>query len=747
MDEISNFINARYIGSTEGAWRIFEMPLTERHPPVVHLQVHLENFQRVYFTEDNAQRVAAEQPPPTTLTSFFSLCANDDFAKDILYCDVPKYYTWNSSQKNWMRRKRGQPVEPGIFETQTIGRIYTINPKQGDCYYLRLLLISVPGPTSFEMLRQFEGRTYTTYRQACIARGLLEDDHIHRLTLQEAAISQSPHSLRNLFAILLTQTNPSNPMELWQEFVSELSEDFVQQNNESAENARNMALTEIQNILDAMDGSCLQTYGLPLPLPNTNVIQRNIGQEYTRQLNYNPAQQQEIANDNYRKLNTEQRLIFDNIVTKIQDGVGGLYFLDAPGGCGKTFLIETLLAHQRSQGKIAVATASTGLAATLLPGGKTVHSTFKIPLNVATYETSTCSIKKESALSKMLQEASILIIDEATLLHRKVLEAINTSMQDLKSSNELMGGLLLLLCGDFRQILPVVRNGTRANIVDACLKSSELWKFVKTFTLHTNMRVQLHGDEGVQSFAADLLQLGNGDIQTEMAPDHVSIQSFGQRCDNINSLLNHVYQDLQTNYTDTDWLMSRAVLAPHNDSVAKINDMLLSQLPSALSTYMSINTMVNEEEAVQYPAEFLNSIEISGLLPRKLQLLRSIKPPQLMNGTRCVMIACRTNTIEVQICTGAHKGEHHLLPRIPLQPSDTTFPFMFQRKQFPIRPCFAMTINKSQGQTLQSIGLDLRQNIFSHGMLYVALSRTGRRDNISYLSPTLPRNVVYKEVL
>ena len=149
--------------------------------------------------------------------------------------------------------------------------------------------------------------------------------------------------------------------------------------------------------------------------------------------------------------------------------------------------------------------------------------------------------------------------------------------------------------------------------------------------------------------------------------------------------------------------------------------------------------MVDEEQSVKFPAEFLNSIEVSGLpqhilslkVGMPVMLFRSIKPPELMNGTRCIIHSCNRNTVEVEIAVGAHKGEFHLVPRIPLQPSDTTFPFKFQRR--PLKGCFAMTINKAQGQTLHSIGLDLQQLVFSHRMLYVALSRSGKRDNIAYL--------------
>ena len=81
-------------------------------------------------------------------------------------------------------------------------------------------------------------------------------------------------------------------------------------------------------------------------------------------------------------------------------------------------------------------------------------------------------------------------------------------------------------------------------------------------------------------------------------------------------------------------------------------------------------------------------------------------------------------------------------------PSDTDLPFTFRRLQFPVRPCFAMSINKSQGQTFKAIGIDLTNPCFSHGMFYVAVSRTGTSNNINILaSRRKTRNVVYPEVL
>ena len=190
-------------------------------------------------------------------------------------------------------------------------------------------------------------------------------------------------------------------------------------------------------------------------------------------------------------------------------------------------------------------------------------------------------------------------------------------------------------------------------------------------------------------------------------------------------------------------------------SVKSIARLLAGKLPTQTHTYTAINSVVDEEQAVQFPVEFLNSIEVSGLPPHVLDLkcgmpvmlLRPIKPPELTNGTRCIIHKCNRHFVEVVIAAVIYSGQPYSIPRTPLRPSDTMFPFQFERKQFPLRPYFAMAINKAQGQTLKVIGLDLRQPVFA-GMLYVALSRTGKEDSITTsLSQGLARNVVYTEVL
>ena len=203
-DEISQFQEARYVGSTEASNRILGLHMHERFPPVMQLAVHLENGQRVYFYETTVLHQAHNEPPRTTLTQFFILCQHDDFAKTLTYPDLPHLYTWDGRGKKWRRRKRGAKHldHPNIFKAQCIGRVYTISPNQQECYYLRMLLHHVKGPSCFDDLKKVNGTTCITYRQACLQLGLIPDDNHLNHALTEANMSQSPHLIRKLFAIM-----------------------------------------------------------------------------------------------------------------------------------------------------------------------------------------------------------------------------------------------------------------------------------------------------------------------------------------------------------------------------------------------------------------------------------------------------------------------------------------------------------------------------------------------------------------
>lgn len=163
---------------------------------------------------------------------------------------------------------------------------------------------------------------------------------------------------------------------------------------------------------------------------------------------------------------------------------------------------------------------------------------------------------------------------------------------------------------------------------------------------------------------------------------------------------------------------------------------------------------MNQDEVVNYPTEFLNSLDLPGIPPHVLtlkigvpiSLLRNINPPRLCNGTRLSVKKMMNNIIEATILNGKFKGEDVLLPRIPMIPTD--MPFEFKRLQFPVRLAFAMTINKAQGQSLQVCGLNLENPCFTHGQLYVACSRVGKPSDLFVYTPDgKTKNIVYSKAL
>lgn len=760
-DEITRYQVGRYVNCNEAIWRIFSFPIHERHPTVVHLAVHLENGQRVYFTASNvAQR--AETPPATTLTSFFAICQSDAFARTLLYSEMPRYYTWNASSKKFQRRKQGDavPGHPDVRSNDALGRIYTVHPKNDECFYLRLLLVNVRGPTSFESLRTVNGIVCPTFRAACQELNLLENDTHWDTTIAEAIISASPSQIRTLFAIIISTCFPSNPRDLWNKYKDNMSEDILHRirvssrnpDLEANEEMHNQALLLIEDMCYLMCGSLLVRLGMPAPDRGMNDA---FNRELEREREYDRHELDQSVQTNVPLLNSQQKEVYDTLMKVIDDGNGGLFFLDAPGGTGKTFLMSLILATVRARSDIAVAVASSGIAATLLEGCRTAHSALKLPLNLQTTEQPTCNIAKHSAMAKVLVASKIIIWDECTMAHKRALEALDRTLKDLRNDSRCFGGAMILLSGDFRQTLPVIPRSTAADEINACLKSSNLWRYVKKLQLAANMRVALLNDPSAEDFSKQLLTIGNGRVPVDESSGLISFPpNFCNFVSSKDELINKVFPNIIANHKNNKWLSERAILAAKNKDVDDLNFVIQNQIVGTLHSFKSIDCVTNEDEATNYPTEFLNSLDVPGLPPHNLQLkvgsvvimLRNLNQPKLCNGTRLVIRKLMINVIHATILKGKFKDEEVLIPRIPMIPTD--MPFEFKRIQFPIRLAFAMTINKSQGQSLSVCGLNLENACFSHGQLYVACSRVGKPSALFVLAPdNKTKNVVYHKVL
>ncbi|CAN1250925.1 ATP-dependent DNA helicase PIF1 [Linum perenne] len=280
-------------------------------------------------------------------------------------------------------------------------------------------------------------------------------------------------------------------------------------------------------------------------------------------------------------------------------------------------LIRSLLSKVRSQGQIALVVASSGIAATLLPGGVTAHSRFKIPLEVDA--TSTCAIKKGTSLARLMESASLIVWDEAPMVHRLSFEAVDRTLCDIM-----------------------------------------------------NMPTE-----------------GPSDTLTTPGPNQTRLEA-------------------------------------------------------------------------EYPVEFLNALTFNGMPEHQLRLkpyaivmlLRNLNPSAgLCNGTRILLTHLGEHTLRGLIIGGSFEGTIAIIPRIVLDKTDPNWPFTLKRRQYPVRLCYAVTINKSQGKTLEHIGIYLPNPVFSHGQLYVALSRARSVEGVhisiqndANIPETSTRNIVYKEI-
>ncbi|XP_024892751.1 uncharacterized protein LOC112467995 [Temnothorax curvispinosus] len=466
-DEVKLYESGRYISSSEAVWRILAFPIHERYPAVFHLAVHLENGQRVYFNSKNlVERIS--NPLQTTLLAFFELCKTDDFAKTLLYCEVPFYFVFKNNK--FERRKRGMNVDgwPGIKKDNVLGRVYTIHPNNTECYYLRMLLYEIRGPTSFLELKTVNGVVCSTFQSACKALGLLEDDKHWDNTLEEAALCDSSFKLRELFTVMLVFCQLNEPMSLWEKYKDSLSEDITRQVESELQSSAqqimdevyNRCLVMIEDAVLALGGQELQQYGLSQPKRLGEVLRNR---DYLRETNYDVNILAQVVSNNEGLLTDEQFAVYRQVLSSIELSAGQVFFLDAPGGTGKTFLINLLLAKVRSECGIALAVASSGIAATLLEGGKTAHAAFKLPLNLNYVETPLCNISKQSNMAQVLRDCKLIVWDESTMAHKGGFEALSTTLKDIKGNDGVMGGVTVLLAGDFRQTLPVVQRGTRAD--------------------------------------------------------------------------------------------------------------------------------------------------------------------------------------------------------------------------------------------------------------------------------------------
>jgi hypothetical protein len=676
-------------------------------------------------------------------------------ANDVLYQDFPSKFVYDKKAHKWKPRQRGF----------AIGRMYYAQPTAGERFYLRLLLTAVKGPTSFENLCTFQNIVAPSFREACLARGLLENDQEWLQCLEEAKSMATGRQLRELFVTILRDCAPSDPANLWNTYWPHICDDLryqLQHNNirinPTDEDVQDYGLYLINKLLLVAGKSLSQNW--PYMPQVTQNWEAELGNRLIQeQRRYDVVEQAELAAHNQDSFNPDQRAVFDEIMHAVNNKTGQTFFLHGPGGTGKTYVYTTLCHQLRSQGKIVLCIASSGIAALLLPGGRTSHSTFQIPLIIN--ESSTCPIARNSNKAELFQNTDLIIWDEALMQHRHIHEAVNHTLKDILDPNRPFGGVPVVFGGDFHQILPVIEKGSRPQVVGACLQRSILWQHIKVLHLKINMRLNTD-DVEEREFAKWQLEVGKGGHTDENGninlPDHFKCPQ-----NTVASLIDSIYPGIYDAAQHSDQYFSeRVILASKNDDVDDLNHHILQKFPGEERVFHSADSIANDADGeVLYPAEYLNSINCSGLPLAHLALkvgcpvmvLRNLNMAGgLCNGTRGILTRIRNRVLEIRLITGEHAGEKVFIPRMKLHPIEGQLPFNLSRLQFPLRLCFSMSINKSQGQSVWHVGLDCRSPVFTHGQFYVAVSRVRSVHNIKAIWPSTSevaqtKNIVYNEVL
>lgn len=271
------------------------------------------------------------------------------------------------------------------------------------------------------------------------------------------------------------------------------------------------------------------------------------------------------------------------------------------------------------------------------------------------------------------------------------------------------------------------------------MKNSRIWSHFKRFRLHENMRVQNGHDS--EHFKQWLLAIGEGKTYNKFEKENDLFELPSDMISEKN-LIDEIYGNKIR--IEDESIHEKVILAPRNSDVLELNNKIIEKLEGPLHHSYGIDYMNDNEQnatADYFPIEFMNSFTPNGLPPYDLQLkkggivilIRNMNVAEgLCNGTRLKLLNIKPYVLTAKIISGVGKGKIVMLPRIDLQPSEEEVPFTFTRRQFPIRLGYSMTINRAQGQSFDHVGIWLTIPVFSHGQLYVAVSRCRYRNKLRF---------------
>jgi hypothetical protein len=806
VDEISEYISHRVLSAAEASWRILGFHMKRQDPAVTCLKVHLEGQDNVTFdANDGLENIEKSLCGQSSLVRYFnrpwglwdSQTYVGYYTDNILYSSI-KQIPVHASSTAWQdntdfpRPPWWQFGMPQLLHTHThlgikrqwvvprdgvnkhLARLQLLMPNNGDVYYLRALLKYFPA-RSFDELYFVNGIKHPSYQAAAIARGLFDTHNEATMCFIEAcSVCYTPKTLRALYVVCLIEG--ANGLELLTDHGSEMLEG----NGGNYDERWNNMLLDVQSRLEQLNRS-MGDFNLPTPHGRRSLVEKY----WDNNKKTHAAEQWQAMKDSI-DTNAEQLHAMDAIDNALEHSLqnapsatGNMLFINGRSGCGKTWLANYAIASTNKLGHITVACAPTGLAALNFENGNTAHYTFNLPV-VDNYGGATEAIESNLDASadraELLRECKLILWDEACNQSVQCIKAASDAVCTLCNidKNTPFAGKCVIFLGDFRQIPPVVVSNSKQDVINDSIVSWSKFTAIEQLPLVESQR-----DKHDPIYASWVLSLGNGTCQTEritmdrpvantstmqttqydkMTP----IPDFVKATESTNEAISTTFPNLN----DPQGCSKCAILCTSNLEVDHINSTILDQMDNGqlteeLEGVTCLATEVRQAAQFLQCEDHLENINKPGVPPHRLYLkvgsicfvMRNLsRENKMMNGSK-VLITKIVGNYQIW-ATHLETNEEFIFPRIQFKFGDIGATIL--RKQFPLRLCYAMTKNKSQGQTLQKVAVCEHRLAFAHGQSYVSYGRVCNATSmLVLLSDNHPqidhvkhiRNIVWKELL
>jgi hypothetical protein len=762
-DELREWQRMRHVGVAEALMRMRHIPLNKSTVGVTVLYVHKPGENMVAFFEDADDDGVTSD---SQLLRYFNR-STDVLLDNVTFADYYSTYTLmdNLPKKSGRKCFRDTCDAPKYACERCRPHVARIEHFKTDdeLQAIRDLLRHRPA-RSFEDLRTINSVTYQSYVQAAEALGIRRANEFAEVLQEtinpnvelwgragEVPFVGCPHQLRRLFVMMAIAG--ASTLELFNRFHHYLSIDMpLGSNRRIDDEERNHLLLQSLSDLLFKERLTLTDVGLPEIDDQRDALEAERGRysrsslkKTSRAFRHLDPQQREILLQIERSVtgHAPKRARDEHTRNLVQKTSGELFFLQGRPGRGKTFLTNILAARLRQKGHIVAISSPSAKGALHYEGGTTCHKAFGIPIFDADSQHSPQSkITKNSASGKILIAASLIVVDEASMLHQKVINTIDTLLRFLMDNDAPFGGKTVLFSGDTGQLSPVTKLPGRDAAIQASIVAHPMMQRMKVLTLHSSKR---QAADVPFSAWLDLLADGNGQdggFSIEV-PDTIGITSNHEEA--LEWYLQDAIPPQAQNICPSTWdLYSAAIIAYTNQDVDWYNEYILRAVSTA--THNDLWETYATEEFAEVSGtnlatpDYMESYHEPGTpdhvfracIGARCTLTRNYLPSRgLVNGAFLMIMGRTANTITVRnITQGPFFGNEDVLFRFTFNISVKEM-FDFNRKQFPLRLAYAGTVHKYQGDTIKGkLLVDCSNPSFAHGQLSVAISRGVTSENI-----------------